>query len=61
MALYEIFCGQRGIGTGFCLSFFGFPVLIIILPLLGTHLSLSPEMCDSPEQAAHYHILSLQV
>jgi hypothetical protein len=24
-----------------------------------TRLTLLPEMCDSPEQAAHYHILSL--
>jgi hypothetical protein len=34
-----------------------FPLLIIIPPLLRTHLSPSPIMCDSLYQAAHYHIL----
>jgi hypothetical protein len=35
-------------------TFFGFPLPIIIPPLLHTHLSLPPEVCDSPDQAAHY-------
>jgi hypothetical protein len=43
----------------FFLGFFGFPPLIIISVVLHTHLTLLPEMCDSPEQAARYHILSL--
>jgi hypothetical protein len=38
-------------------SFFGFPMLISILPLLHTNLSLPPEMCDSCDRAANYHIL----
>jgi hypothetical protein len=35
------------------------PPLIIIPPLLHTHLSLPPEVYDSPDHAAQYHILSL--
>jgi hypothetical protein len=42
-------------------SFFLFSLLIIIPPLLHTPLSPPPEMWDIPEQAAHYHILGLQV
>jgi hypothetical protein len=38
-------------------TFFGFAPLIIIPPLRHTHLSPSPELCDSPDHAAHYHIL----
>jgi hypothetical protein len=38
-------------GTRFSPSFSSFPLLIIIPPLLHLHL------CDSPEQAAHYHII----
>jgi hypothetical protein len=45
----EIFGGQCGSGTGFSLEFFIFPLLILI--------SLPHEVCDTPEQAAHYHIL----
>jgi hypothetical protein len=37
-----------------------FPLLTIIPPLLYTTLSHTPpELCDSPEQAAQYHILSI--
>jgi hypothetical protein len=35
----------------------GFPPLIIIPPLLHTHLSPPHEVCDSPDQAEHYHTL----
>jgi hypothetical protein len=35
-----------------------FPLIIIIPPLLHTHLSPPHEVCDSPDQAAHYHTLS---
>jgi hypothetical protein len=39
----------NGTGEGFSPNFFKFPLLIIIPPF--------PEVCDSPNQAAHYHIL----
>jgi hypothetical protein len=51
--------GQIGTGALIWLSFFGLPPLILIPPLLHTHLSPPPEVCDSPDQAAHYHILGL--
>jgi hypothetical protein len=38
---------------------FGFPLLLIIPPLLHNHLSPPPEVCDGPDQAAHYHIRGL--
>jgi hypothetical protein len=38
---------------------FNFHMLITIPPLLHTHPSLPLEVCDNPEQAAHYHTLSL--
>jgi hypothetical protein len=37
----------------------GFPSLVMIPPLISTHLSLLPELCYSPDQVAHYHIISL--
>jgi hypothetical protein len=37
------------------------PLTIIIASLLHSHLSQSPELCGSPHQAAHYHILGPQV
>jgi hypothetical protein len=40
---------------------FGFPLLVIIPPLLHTHLSPPHEMYDSPDQDVHYHILCLQL
>jgi hypothetical protein len=51
----------EGSDTGAAPSFFSFPLLIIIPPLLYTHLLLLLNMCDGPDQAAHYHILSLEV
>jgi hypothetical protein len=36
-------------------------LLIVIKPLLHAHLSPLPDMCDSPDQAAHYHISCLEV
>jgi hypothetical protein len=43
--------------SGFLSLLFGFPLLIIILQLLYSHLSRT-EVCGSPDQAAHYHIVS---
>jgi hypothetical protein len=34
-----------------------FPLLVIITPLLHTNLSPPHEVCNSPDQAAHYHTL----
>jgi hypothetical protein len=39
-------------------SSIGFPLLITILLLCHTHLSPPAEVCNSPEQAAQYHIPS---
>jgi hypothetical protein len=39
---------------------FGFPLLVTIPPLFHTHLSPPLEVCDSPKQAAHYHIFRLK-
>jgi hypothetical protein len=61
VTLCEIGGAKSGTGAGFTPSFFCFPLLIIIPPLLHTHLLLPPEMCDSPDQAAHYHVLDLYV
>jgi hypothetical protein len=41
-------------------SSFGFTLLILIPPLLRAHLSPLPELCNNPEQAAPYHILSVE-
>jgi hypothetical protein len=38
-------------------EFIGFTLLIIVLPFLHTHLSPPHEVCDNPDQAAHYHTL----
>jgi hypothetical protein len=43
----------------FSQSFFHFPLLIDILSLRHTHLPSLPEVCDSPDHAAQYHILGL--
>jgi hypothetical protein len=40
-------------------SLYGFTSLIIIPPLLSTHVSSRHEMCDTVDQAAHYHILKV--
>jgi hypothetical protein len=42
-------------------SFLGFTLLIITLLLFNTHLSLPPEMCNSRDQAAQYHIRDFYV
>lgn len=42
-------------------SLFDFPMLIIIPPLLQTHLSLHAEVSRSPDHAANYHILGFYV
>jgi hypothetical protein len=52
--------GQSGTEAGFSPSFFCF-TLLLIPPLLHTHLLLSPEVCSSPDQAAHYHIFGVEV
>jgi hypothetical protein len=38
-------------------KFFSFPLLIIIPPLLHTRLPPPHEVCNSPDQGAHYHTL----
>jgi hypothetical protein len=52
--------GRHGTEAGF-LRVLWFPPLIIIPPLLHTHLSPPHEMCDSPDQAAHYHTLGTKL
>jgi hypothetical protein len=42
-------------------KFLQFLLLIIILPMLHTHLSLAPEVTNSPNQTEQNHILGLQV
>jgi hypothetical protein len=54
VTLCEIGGAQSGIGTGFTPSFFCFSLLIIIPPL-------PPKVCDSRDQAVHYHIFDLYV
>jgi hypothetical protein len=54
----EILSGRIGPGGG-SPSVFGFLLLIIIPPLLHTHVQPLPDVCDSPEQAAHYQILGV--
>jgi hypothetical protein len=56
----EICGGWRGTGGGFSLTFFGFPMLIIIPSLFYTHLLPTSKASDSSTQTSHYHILSLQ-
>jgi hypothetical protein len=53
--------GPSNPAAGFSQSFSDFPLLIIIPSLLHTHLSKPNEVYDKPDQAAHYHILGLQV
>jgi hypothetical protein len=38
-----------------------FLLLIIILPSFHKHLSLSPEVRDTPDQAAYFHTIGLEV
>jgi hypothetical protein len=48
--------GQSGTGYDFLRVLQGF-LLVIIPPLFPTHLSPDHEVCDSSDQAAHYHTL----
>jgi hypothetical protein len=48
-----------GLEQGFLQVSLVFPLLTIIPSLLHTHLSPLPEVCDSHDQAAHYHIHGL--
>jgi hypothetical protein len=43
------------------LSLFGFPLLILSTIDPYIHMSLTPEICESPDQVAHYHTLGLKV
>jgi hypothetical protein len=55
-------CGwQSGTGTGFSLRVIRFSPVNINPPLLHTHLSPPHQVCDSPDQAAHYHTLSTKL
>jgi hypothetical protein len=55
------FCGgPSGTGAGFS-PFLCSPPLITISPFLHTHLSPPHEVCDSPDQAAHYHTLGAKL
>jgi hypothetical protein len=60
MTSCEIVDRQNGIASGFCRSFFGFTLLIIISLLLHAHLSPLFEVHDSLYQAARCHILSVK-
>jgi hypothetical protein len=53
--------GVIGTAPGFSPNLFAFPLLLIIPPLLHTHLSPPVEFCDSYEQAAYYHIVDLHL
>jgi hypothetical protein len=53
VASCEIRGGLNGTSGGSSPSFLAFPLLIIIPPLNDAHLSLSPDVCDSPDHAAH--------
>jgi hypothetical protein len=54
---HEINDGSSGTGTCSSPSFYSFPLKIILPPLLQAHLSWSSQVCNSPDQAAHNHIL----
>jgi hypothetical protein len=53
MTSCEIRAASSTNGAGFSASFVSFSLLIMIPPLLHTHL------LAAPEQAAHYHIIGL--
>lgn len=60
--MYVFRGGKIGGGAGSFPSYFVFPILIIIPPLLHTHLSPPPEFCDSRDQTAAQHpTLSFEV
>jgi hypothetical protein len=56
---YEIRGGRSGTQTDLPPDLLGLPLVIAIIPLIHTHLSQLSEACDTPNQAAHYHILGL--
>lgn len=51
-------CGaQSGTGAGLSSQFFDFPQPFFIPLLRHSNSALSAELCDSPDEAEHYHIL----
>lgn len=52
---YGVYDGQ--IDAGELSSFLSFTMLIIISPLFSNHLSLPPDVYDSPDKGALYNIL----
>jgi hypothetical protein len=59
LTLCKTYDAWGGTGAGFYSSFSSFPLLIIIPPLLHTHLSSFPELCGSPDHTTHYYIFGL--
>ena len=57
----EIRGGRSGTADGFSLKCLRFPLLIIIPPILHTHLSPPSALRASPDQTAHYHIFCLPI
>jgi len=55
----DIPSGRSGTEGGFSLKCVRFPLLIIIPPLLHTHLSPPSALRSNPDQTAHYHIFRL--
>jgi hypothetical protein len=53
----EVCGGQSGTGAGLSLQFFDFPRPFFVPPLRHSHSVLSTELCDSPDEAEHYHTL----
>jgi hypothetical protein len=55
-------CGRQNVAAaGFSPSSLVFPLLVIISPLLHTHLSPPHKVCNSADQAAHYHTLGTKL
>jgi hypothetical protein len=53
-------CGRNGTGAGLPPHFFSFPVLILTAPYLCANaLHFPPEVSDSLDHVARYHILNL--
>jgi hypothetical protein len=59
MTSCQIRDGRSGTTSGISANFLGFPLLVIISPLLHTHPSLSTGIWDRSEQAANYYSLCL--